>query len=195
MPTERIEIVPYDVRWPVEFDALGVKIRGALGELALRINHIGSTSVPGLPAKNVIDVQVAVAALDRETLATRLTAVGLVFREPVDRDHVPPAGPPTEMDWRKLFFRQATPEGRRANIHVRVLGAANQRYAVLFRDYLRASITARDSYAAVKRALAELHPDNIDAYLLVKDPVCDIIIEAAELWAKTVGWETPATDG
>jgi predicted acetyltransferase len=68
-------------------------------------------------------------------------------------------------------------------VHVRAAGRANQRYALLFRDYLRADLSAALAYQAAKRALAALHPEEIDAYLAVKDPICDLIIAAAERWA------------
>jgi len=70
----------------------------------------------------------------------------------------------------------------------------NQRYPLLFRDYLRASLPARESYALVKRALARLHPDDVDAYYDVKDPVCDLILDAAERWAAETGWQAPQSD-
>jgi GrpB-like predicted nucleotidyltransferase (UPF0157 family) len=69
-----------------------------------------------------------------------------------------------------------------------VSGRSNFRYALLFRDYLRHSPSAAAAYAHVKIALARLHPDDVDAYYDVKDPVCDLIIGAAERWAAAVAW-------
>jgi GrpB-like predicted nucleotidyltransferase (UPF0157 family) len=65
-----------------------------------------------------------------------------------------------------------------------VKGNPNQRYPLLFRDYLHANPEAAEAYARIKRALARYHADDIDAYYEVKDPVCDLIFQAAELWAK-----------
>jgi GrpB-like predicted nucleotidyltransferase (UPF0157 family) len=96
-------------------------------------------------------------------------------------------------EWRKLFFRGPEDE-RRINLHVREAGRANQRYALLFRDYLRADDLARGAYAQVKQALAELHPGDMDAYYAVKDPVCDIIIAAANRWAEQTGYEQGPPD-
>jgi GrpB-like predicted nucleotidyltransferase (UPF0157 family) len=76
---------------------------------------------------------------------------------------------------------------RRVNLHVREEGRANQRYALIFRDYLRADPLAAGAYAQIKLALARLHPTDQEAYYDVKDPVCDIIIGAAELWARQRG--------
>ena len=125
-------IEPYSDRWPREFSRIGRALRGVLGERALRIDHIGSTSVPGLAAKDTIDVQVTVADLPDANLLA-----GAGYREfaPV-RDHRPPDAPYGEDDWAKRLFNEP-PDERRANIHVRVEGRANQRYALLFRDYLR----------------------------------------------------------
>jgi GrpB-like predicted nucleotidyltransferase (UPF0157 family) len=75
------------------------------------------------------------------------------------------------------------------HIHIRELGRFNQRYSLLFRDYLRASEAVRVEYEVMKRRAAQLFPDSIDGYLFLKDPVFHIIYEAACLWAKSVEWE------
>ncbi len=189
-----IEIAPYDPRWPEEFRRVAAPLRAALGERAQRIDHIGSTAVPGLAAKDVVDVQVTVAALDKEAIVAALTPLGytLVF-EDIVHDHQPPGRDDPPEEWRKLLFRG--PQGqRRINLHVRQTGRANQRYALLFRDYLRAYPTAAGAYGQVKEALARLHPDDMDAYYDVKDPVCDIIMAAAELWAVQSGYIQGPTD-
>ena len=76
----RVTIVEPKATWPLEFETISRSLRDALGALALRIDHIGSTSVPGLPAKDVIDVQVTVATLDRERLAPALARAGFVVQ-------------------------------------------------------------------------------------------------------------------
>ena len=154
-----------------------------LGARALRIDHIGSTAVPGLAAKSVIDVQVTVADLtDADALVAAGYPEGTGFR-----DHEPPGAAASARDWRKRFFYQRDGE-RRANIHVRELGAANQRYALLFRDYLRAHPAAAEAYAELKRRLARGLEDPT-TYAEVKDPACDLIWVAAETWAGTSGWQ------
>jgi GrpB-like predicted nucleotidyltransferase (UPF0157 family) len=182
-----ITILPYDARWPGEFRAIGAPLREALGDLARRIDHIGSTSVPGLAAKDVIDIQVTVAALDVETLVGALAPLGYTLYPPADHDHMPPGHDDPPEEWRKLFFRP--PEGqRRTHLHIRQASRANQRYALLFRDYLRVDPQARGAYQQIKEALARLHPDDVDAYYDVKDPVCDIVMAAAERWATATGY-------
>jgi GrpB-like predicted nucleotidyltransferase (UPF0157 family) len=182
-----IEIVDNDPGWKLEFDRLADEIRGRLGATALRIDHIGSTAVPGLAAKDVIDVQVAVAALDPEPLSAALASCGLLLAAGIDRDHVPLGAVSPEGDWQKLLFT-AAPGRRAAHVHVRVLGAANWRYALLFRDHLRTHPSTAAAYAELKRRLAALDIDR-STYADVKDPACDLIIAAAERWAEAVGWQ------
>ncbi len=182
-----IEIVPYDPRWPDEFQRLAARLRGALGDIALRIDHIGSTSVPNLPAKDVIDVQISVAALDGATIGSRLRSLGYTWRDDIADDHLPPYWQGDPAQWSKLFFR-APADSRPTNTHVRVLGHANQRYAILFRDYLRADPLSAGAYAQIKFALARLHPDDVEAYYDIKDPACDLIMAAAELWASATDY-------
>lgn len=180
----RVIIVEHKTSWPAEFDAISTSIREALGPLALRVDHIGSTSVPGLPAKDVIDVQVTVAALDGDRLVPGLARAGFVDQS-IGNDHRPPGVTGPGDDWRKLFFQAGS--GRPVNVHVRVAGRPNQRYALLFRDYLRAHPESAAAYATLKRALAALGIDR-GLYADVKDPACDLIFVAAEAWAAQTGW-------
>lgn len=177
-----IRIVAYTPQWSLEFQRIGLPLREALGERAVRIDHIGSTAVAGLAAKDVIDIQVTVATLDADLLARALAPLGYTLWDGITSDHLPPGRNDPPQEWRKLFFR--APQGqRRTNLHIREAERANQRYALLFRDYLRADPRARGAYAQVKETLARLHPEDLDAYYEVKDPVCDIIMAAAEHWA------------
>ena len=183
-------ILPYNERWPDEFLNLAGPVRRALGAKALRIDHIGSTAIPGLAAKDVIDIQVTVEDLDEAVPV--LVSLGYELL-PIRRDHLPPGAKGQPGEWDKRLFRQP-PELRRANLHVRRAGSANQRYALLFRDYLRAHPPAAAAYGLIKRALVRLHPSDWDAYYEVKDPVCDLIWIAAEEWANTCGWEPGPSD-
>lgn len=174
-----IVIHDYDARWPGEFDLLAASLRAVLGDLALAVDHIGSTSVPDLAAKDVIDVQVTVAELS-DAVRDALVAAGFAHRGDITGDHVPLPSAPSA-DWAKLYFQQKS-GARRAHIHVRVAGAPNQRYALLFRDYLRAHPASAHAYATLKRELASRFRDDADAYYDVKDPACDRIWEAAKEW-------------
>jgi len=190
-----VEIVPYQAEWGREFAAIGQALRGALGDLALRIDHIGSTAVPGLAAKDIIDIQITVASLHPvEPFDAALAMIGFSRRPDVTGDHRPPGDTTSpDSDWAKYLGKP--PDGQRlTNVHVRVAGAANQRYALLFRDYLRAHPRSAAAYAETKRRLAHYLPDNRHAYVTIKDPVCDLIIAAAEAWATTTNWQPGPSD-
>lgn len=186
-----ITIVPYQESWPAEFRTIAGALRQALGSLAVRIDHIGSTSVPGLAAKDVIDVQITVAALD-EPVKAALTALGYSQPEGVWCDHRPPSAAGPESDWAKLFFRPPAGQ-RRTNTHVRVIGRPNQRYPLLFRDYLRAHPATAQAYAELKRRLAQNLADS-SLYPDVKDPAVDLIYFAAEDWAAAIHWQPGPAD-
>lgn len=128
------------------------------------VQHIGSTAVPGLTAKDVLDLQVEVATWSEvEALDGSLTRGGFVRRPDVSTDPVRPELDPDPDQWRKRVNLSADP-GRAANVHVRVAGTTAARAAVAFRDLLRADGQARQAYAALKHRLAERHPDDVDAY-------------------------------
>jgi GrpB-like predicted nucleotidyltransferase (UPF0157 family) len=184
-------VVPYDPSWPAQFTALGGRLRALLGEAAKRIDHIGSTAVPGLVAKDVIDVQVTVASLDDPSLAS-LDRAGFV-RRAITHDHEPPGVSLPAAELEKRYFN-GVPGERRANIHVRADGRFNARYALLCRDYLRSHPLAASAYGAVKLALARIVEGDVEAYYEVKDPVFDILMAGAEDWAQHAAWRPGPTD-
>jgi GrpB-like predicted nucleotidyltransferase (UPF0157 family) len=186
-----IEIVDYQTRWPSEFKSVASRVRQALGSSALRIDHIGSTAVPGLAAKDVIDIQITVADFS-EALERLLTDAGFV-RQEWTSDHLPPGSTLPVRELEKRVFT-APPGEQRTNIHVRGTGRFNQRYALLCRDYLRAHPAAAHAYGEVKRALATIVGDDLDAFYAVKDPVFDIIMAGGEEWASRTGWRPGPSD-
>ena len=181
-------VTAYQAQWVDDFRQIATRIRNLVGQTATRIDHIGSTAVPALAAKDVIDIQISVPDLDDATGVTNpLSASGFRQRGAFQYDvfHTKPERDP---ELRKLFMRE--PEGeRRAHIHIREFGRFNQRFALLFRDYLRASGNVRVEYEILKRRAAQLFPESIDGYLSLKDPVEHIIYGAAALWAETVNWK------
>jgi GrpB-like predicted nucleotidyltransferase (UPF0157 family) len=171
-----VQVVGYRASWPAEFAVLAGRLRGAVGEAP--IDHVGSTSVPGLPAKDCLDVQIRVRTLDPGSL----TAIGFRLRpEPWNREEVS-----SGVRCPKLVF--APPAGdRRCNVHLRLADAPNARLALLFRDFLRADGAARDSWGAFKRRLAQSVPDLAD-YGQIKAPATELLIMAAERWATETAW-------
>jgi GrpB-like predicted nucleotidyltransferase (UPF0157 family) len=122
-----------------------------------------------------------------QPIVVRMTAAGYIHHAEITCDHLPAGADPTPELWAKLYFTQ--PAGRRpAHIHVRVAGRPNQVYPLLFRDYLRAHPRSAATVERIKRALAHYHADDVDAYYAVKDPAYDLIWEAAQEWARVVGW-------
>ena len=181
-----IEIAAYRPEWTIEYRQIEAALRGVLGNTARRIDHIGSTAVPELCAKDVIDVQITVDELDLSVEAT-LAAAGYVRHAGINRDHVPPGHEGPGEDWTKFFLTERTGE-RRAHIHVRPAGRPNQRYALLFRDFLRRNGHVAAAYGELKRRLASSLIDD-DSYPDVKDPAVDLIYLAAEQWAAQSHWK------
>jgi GrpB-like predicted nucleotidyltransferase (UPF0157 family) len=101
-------------------------------------------------------------------------------------DHVPAGWSGPDGAWAKLLFIPR--EGRRVHAHVRALGSANERYALLFRDYLRAHDEARDRWALVKAQVAAATATR-DEYAVRKDPLTDELMAAAEAWAAATAWK------
>ncbi|SNC76147.1 GrpB domain, predicted nucleotidyltransferase, UPF0157 family [Hymenobacter gelipurpurascens] len=183
-----VVVLPYQVEWPQEFSLLAQRIRDAAGQNLLEINHIGSTAVPGLCAKNVLDVQLQVVSLAKAgSLIHQLRMAGFRQGEHLVYDifhGLPDQSPELE----KLYMREPVGE-RRIHIHIREKGRFNTRYALLFRDYLRAQASARAEYGELKLRAAALFPDSIAGYLYVKEPIFHLLYYAADLWAEQVGWK------
>lgn len=189
-----IDISDYRQSWPADFALIAADLRSILGAAARRIDHIGSTAVSGLAAKDKIDVQVSVAGVPGlDAVLAQLAAAGYRSWPEGTWDHIPPGDSQDPADWVKRLAQNRADE-RPANIHIRVEGAANQRYPLLFRDYLRANEPSATAYGSLKRILAAV-VDDIETYNDVKDPACDLIVFAAETWAAATDWQPGPSDG
>jgi GrpB-like predicted nucleotidyltransferase (UPF0157 family) len=175
--------------WPQRAALLIATLRGYLGGLAERIEHIGSTAVPGMDAKDILDLQVSVADLGIATQAFDEPLGVLGFqRAGYAEDHIPAGWAGDPRQWAKCFWSRTENPDDDVNLHVRVTGAANERLALLFRDWFRAHPEAVPAYSSFKRSLAAVTPD-VDTYADVKDPVVDLVITVAEAWARSTGWQ------
>jgi GrpB-like predicted nucleotidyltransferase (UPF0157 family) len=166
-----IRVVPWEAAWQVAFELQRRRIAGALGDRALRIDHIGSTAVPGLPAKPIVDIDLSVADPDDEAAwLPALEDAGYVLRvrEPGHR-------------------MVRTPE-RDVHVHVCATGSDWERRHLLFRDRLRADADDREAYAAVKVELAAREWADMNDYAAAKSEVVAMITERAERWAAATGW-------
>ena len=191
-------LVTYDRSWPEQARRIVARLKTACGHHAVRIDHIGSTAVEGLDAKDVIDIQVTVASINAaDELAAGLTNAGYV-RRPITADVSKPDARSTvaEFDhvddealWHKRIHASADP-GRPTLVHLRVDGWPNQQFALLFADWLAANPDARDHYLAVKReAERAAAPDGgIEAYVAAKEPWFSDAYRQAWAWADASGW-------
>jgi GrpB-like predicted nucleotidyltransferase (UPF0157 family) len=136
-----VEIMEYDRAWAGAFADVGSAIRGALGGIAVHIDHIGSTAVPGLAAKPVIDVQISVGSLEPVD----------DFRGSFGTTRLRLPGGQSGADETLL---QGAARSRRTHVHVRQVGSFSQQFPLPFRDYLHSDSVTAAEYAAVKRALA-----------------------------------------
>jgi GrpB-like predicted nucleotidyltransferase (UPF0157 family) len=188
MSSGRPVVVAYRRNWPEQAAELISILDQRLAGLTNRIEHIGSTAIPGMAAKDVLDLQARVADLHLAARAFDAPLAGLGFRRsPYDVDHVPAGTTDDAKSWAKrLWLRRDHPDGD-VNLHVRLIGSPNERMALLFRDWFRAHPGAIPAYASFKLALAETISD-IDTYTDVKDPVVDLVIVAAEEWAAAAKW-------
>lgn len=186
--TTEIKIHEPDPAWPHRASALLAEIRAALGPTVVHADHIGSTSIPGMAAKNVLDLQLSVVdleAAERDFMAP-LAKLGFAFK-PYRGDHVPADSADSPDDWAKRFWSRRDHPGDDANLHVRRVGSPNERLALLFRDWFRAHPDAVPGYAVFKQTLARRVAD-IEGYTDVKDPVVDLVIGIAADWVRKTGW-------
>jgi GrpB-like predicted nucleotidyltransferase (UPF0157 family) len=140
-PPGKVRVAPYDEAWPERAAELIAAIRGALGDRVLELEHVGSTSVPGLAAKPVLDVVLSVAdPADEAAYVPALEPLGLVL-------HI------REPDWEE--HRMLTRPDRSVNLHVFGPTASEPHRLVAFRDWLRSHDDDRAAYGALKVALAD----------------------------------------
>jgi GrpB-like predicted nucleotidyltransferase (UPF0157 family) len=173
-PVEPVELVAWDPRWIERFEQMRERLAAALAPLALRIEHVGSTSIPDMLAKPVVDIQVSVADVDdTEAYRAPIEAQGfeLRFMEPGHRYFRPPPGVPRDFQ-----------------VHVCEVGSDWERVHLLFRDYLRAHPDIATEYGRMKLRLAAQHRAERIAYNDDKSGFIDAVVTVAEEWARQTGW-------
>jgi GrpB-like predicted nucleotidyltransferase (UPF0157 family) len=160
-PIRRVEVVDYDPQWPVTFGRLKAVLEARLGELAQRIEHVGSTSVPGLAAKPLIDLDIIIDSYDRlPEVVARLAEVGYTHQGDLD------------VPGREAFRREGEDVPRdglgtlwpRHNLYVCPPDGIGLAQHLDFRDYLRAHPEEIPVYETLKRGLARQFPEDITAY-------------------------------
>ena len=178
-----ITLVEYDPRWPALFDREAARIRAVLGAAAVRVEHVGSTSVPGLAAKPIIDMLLAVPdSADEPAYVPALEDAGYVLsiREPDWFEHRLFKGPDTDI-----------------NLHVFTVGAAEIDQMLMFRDWLRADEADRDAYLRVKRDLAKRTWRHVQHYADSKTAIVQQVMARARAASQQdqPGWREGGAHG
>ncbi|WP_454294878.1 dephospho-CoA kinase [Salana multivorans] len=181
--------------WAQQAQRVLARLRRAGGHLVQNADHIGSTAVPGLQAKDVVDVQIGVASLeDAAALAPALTAAGFPLAQAQARDVPKPsaAEAASAEQWRKTLHGSADPD-RPVNLHVRVTGSPGWCWALAFRDWLRADPAARQRYQDMKAEALERVADQLDghptaAYADAKEPYFAAVDEELAAWRRRADW-------
>jgi len=183
-----IQIIPYQADWPKQFAQIAAHLNQVLGTMALRIDHIGSTSVPELAAKDIIDIQITINSISNDQPIQALTKAGYKQLEHITSDNYLGNTAQQNPQLEKRLFKEI-PGNRRANIHIRQINFENQQFALLFRDYLRAVPEVKTGYLMLKTRLAEIFPESIEGYLYFKEPAMGLIFEGAKQWATAANWQ------
>jgi GrpB-like predicted nucleotidyltransferase (UPF0157 family) len=152
--TDPIVVVDYDPAWPAEFERLRDRAAGAVGELAVAIEHVGSTAVPGLAAKPVIDLVIVVTPTDVRGAIERLEAIGYVCLGNLG------------VEGREAF--RVPPGEERHHLYVSPTDSEELRAQLAFRDNLRSDPGLAADYETLKRELAQRYRDNREGYTEAK---------------------------
>ena len=168
-------LVPYDQEWPRKYCAEAAVLRAAVDGLVSRFEHVGSTSIPGLASKPIIDVQLSVVSLDQpDIFIAPLAAAGYV--------HVPDPDPEFERVY--PLFQKSAAGTLTYHVHLCVLGSPLERRHLAFRDYLRDHAEVAQRYESLKRSLVAMHgmlatKANRLAYTAAKGPFIEDVIARA----------------
>ena len=169
----RVVVVPYDPQWPREFERAADEVRAAVGANARAVHHIGSTSIPGIHAKPVIDILAVVA--DLATLDARAGEMRRIGYEVMGEFGI--AG--------RRYFRRDDAAGRRTHqVHAFAEGSPHVARHLAFRDFLRAHPAVAAEYGELKRKLAAAHPQDIEAYMDGKDAFIKETERRAQAWLR-----------
>jgi dephospho-CoA kinase len=183
--SEVLELRPSDPDWPAQAERLLGRLRLAFGDVLVTADHVGSTAVPGVPAKDVLDVQVGVPSLDAadgEGVRARLDEAGFPRAEGADFDF----DHGSDGLWPKRMHGSSDP-GRVVHIHVREVGSPGWRWALLFRDWIRDDREAAQEYAAEKARIAATGVSSSE-YAEAKEPWFAAAAARAQEWAARTGW-------
>lgn len=166
MRTKHVVVLPYDEKWKQNFMEIKNELAQALGELAISIEHVGSTSVEGLAAKPIIDIDVVVEKENINDAISALKSIGYI--------HEGDLGIPG----REAFTYEGKAHLQQHHLYVCPEDSLELKRHLAFRDYLRVHQEAVDEYGKIKMEAAKLYPEDIDKYIEYKAPVIEKIYSA-----------------
>ncbi len=170
----KVHVVSYDPKWTVEFSDEAGRIRRVISDEMVAIHHIGSTAIPGIVAKPIIDILLEVRNLQR--LDSRLFALAELGYDAKGEFGIPG----------RRYFRKNSPKGERTHqIHAFEAGSVGSERHLAFRDYMIAYPGIAQSYSLLKQRLAAVHADDIEAYMDGKDSFIRDHEAQALLWRRT----------
>ncbi len=159
MKTKKVTLLPYDAAWAYDFEKIKNEIEDALGNLIIRTEHVGSTSVVGMWAKPCIDIDVVIKDYSVfDDVVLRLEKIGYIHEGDLG------------IKDREAFKYSDKPHLMLHHLYVCPKDSAELRRHIAFRDYLRSNPEAVKKYSAVKEKAAELFPNDIDGYIKYKSP-------------------------
>ena len=159
MKTKKVIVLPYDEAWESAFESIKSEIKAALGDIAIGIEHIGSTSVKGMSAKPCVDVDVVICDYSVfDDVVQRLNAIGYIHEGDLG------------IKGREAFKYADKPHLMTHHLYVCPSDSAELHRHVTFRDFLRGNPEAVKRYSQVKEKAAELFPNDIDGYIQYKSP-------------------------
>ena len=168
MRTKHVEVLPYDEKWKQDFIDIKREIEDALGDTAIKVEHVGSTSVEGLAAKPIIDIDVVVANADVQKAVDKLAAIGYIHEGNLG------------IEGREAFKYEGKEHLRTHHLYICPEDSKELKRHLAFRDYLRSHKEATTEYSNIKLEAARLYPDNIDKYIEYKSPFIERIYEEIE---------------
>lgn len=159
MQTKNVIVLPYDPKWKTDFENIKRELESALGSLALHIEHVGSTSVEGLSAKPIIDIDIVIGDYSVfDSVVSRLEAIGYVHEGDLG------------IKDREAFKYSGKPHLQKHHLYVCPQNSKELLRHITFRDFLRNNPDAAEKYGKVKETAAKLFPDNMDKYIEYKAP-------------------------
>ena len=170
MKTRKVVVLPYNENWKTEFEAIKQELEGAVGDLALAIEHVGSTSVEGMSAKPCIDVDLVIKSYDVfEEVKQNLKKIGYIHEGDLG------------IKDREAFKYEDKPHLQNHHLYVCPEASKELHRHLTFRDFLRSNPEAAKEYSKTKETAASLYPDDIDKYIAHKSPCIEKLYKQCNL--------------